>query len=83
MFYIFSHLIKEHFPSVIYSTWNYHEAGHGKGAPDGIEGTVKRTTDRLISEGKDIDSLQFLTTSLKENLRKVEIEIVNDSDIST
>lgn len=81
LFYVFSHLIKEHFPKLLYSTWNYHESGHGKGKPDGIGGTIKRTADRLVAEGKDVDSLDVLVTSLKENVRKVEINVVTNTDI--
>lgn len=35
-------------------TWNFSEAGHGKGAPDGIGATVKRLADRLVLRGTDI-----------------------------
>lgn len=34
-------------------TWSFFEAGHGKGAPDGVGGDLKRTADRLVSKGKD------------------------------
>ncbi|XP_039283002.1 uncharacterized protein LOC120351095 [Nilaparvata lugens] len=54
---------------------------HGKGTPDGIGGTVKRTADRLVAEGKDIDSIDVLCTYLKENLRKIEIHEIKDDDI--
>lgn len=29
-------------------TWNFFEASHGKGAPDGIGGTLKRSADTLV-----------------------------------
>lgn len=41
MFYVFSHLMKDFFPHLLLSTWTYFEAGHGKGIPDGMGGTVK------------------------------------------
>lgn len=41
-------------------TWNYSESGHGKGAPDGVGGTLKRTADQLIAEGKDLATFQDL-----------------------
>lgn len=41
-------------------TWSFFEAGHGKGAADGIGGVIKRTADRLVAHGKDItDATQF------------------------
>ena len=32
-------------------TWNFFKSGHGKGAADGIGGTVKREADRLVTHG--------------------------------
>ena len=36
------------------ASWNFHESGHGKGILDAIEGSVKRSTDELVKQGKDI-----------------------------
>jgi hypothetical protein len=35
-------------------TWNFFEAGHGKGAPDGIGAALKRTANDIVSKGIDI-----------------------------
>lgn len=35
-------------------TWNFFEANHGKGAPDGVGGVLKRIADDLVSKGTDI-----------------------------
>jgi len=35
-------------------TWNYFEAGHGKGAPDGVGGALKRSADAVVSSGADV-----------------------------
>ncbi|CAG6016110.1 unnamed protein product, partial [Menidia menidia] len=58
------------------------EKSHGKGAPDGVGGVLKRTADRLVSEGKDIpnpkrlyDSLLSVQTSIQ--LFYIEEEAVN------
>lgn len=40
--------------------WSFFEAGHGKGAPDGVGGLLKRTAERLGSEGKDIPNAKQL-----------------------
>jgi hypothetical protein len=35
-------------------SWNYFEAGHGKGAPDGVGAALKRFADGLVAKGVDI-----------------------------
>jgi hypothetical protein len=36
----------------VQASWHYFEAGHGKGACDGIGGVVKRTADTALKSGK-------------------------------
>lgn len=36
------------------STWNFFEAGHGKGPCDGLGGTTKRLADEAIKQGKAV-----------------------------
>ena len=43
-------------------TWNFLEAGHGKGAPDGIGGVIKRTADTLVTHGGDIETAEACLT---------------------
>lgn len=43
-----SQLYKD-FPQIHSITWNYSEAGHGKGAPDGVGATIKRTVDSYVN----------------------------------
>lgn len=83
MFYIFAKLIEEYFPYLEYSTWNYYEAGHGKGAPDGIGATVKRMADNLVAPGKDIHSLQTLVIALKDRLRSISIHVIDQKAINS
>ena len=52
-FFLFSTLIHEKYSFTV-ATWNFTEAGHGKSAADGVGGVVKRTADRLVSNGQDI-----------------------------
>jgi len=48
-------------PNIKSATWNFSEAGHGKGAMDGIGAVLKRTADRLVSQQRDITTVeQFL-----------------------
>nr|CAI5866096.1 unnamed protein product [Callosobruchus analis] len=56
MFAFITNQMYDYFPEVQSVTWNYHEAGHGKGAPDGIGGVCKRTADRIVAQGTDIRS---------------------------
>ena len=44
--------------------WNFLEAGHGKGAADGIGAVAKRTADRLISQGTSISTPPTLYRAL-------------------
>lgn len=51
-FYLFSqNIFEKQFKG---GTWSFFESGHGKGAADGIGGTVKRIADRIVAHGKDI-----------------------------
>jgi hypothetical protein len=34
--------------------WNFHESGHGKGTPDAVGGSLKRTADTRVRCGEDI-----------------------------
>ena len=36
------------------SSWNFLEAGHGKGAPDGVGGCLKRAADCILAKGQDL-----------------------------
>lgn len=80
LFYVFSNLNKQIFPSTVYSSWNYYEAGYDTGKPDGIGGTVKRSADRLVAEGKDVDKFELSIDFLKQNLMKIEIIIKEETD---
>lgn len=51
-----------------FGTWSYLESSHGKGAADGIGGTLKRTADRLVATGSDIKDVSFLK-KLKKKLK--------------
>lgn len=48
------------------ATWNFTEASHGKGAPDGVGGALKNLADRLVAYGTDIPN----AGALLENLSK-------------
>lgn len=76
IFYLFQHRLKEEFTELKFATWNYQEAGHGKGAPDGIGGTLKQTADRAVTQGTDIMDVAILAKVLSDKIRTIKIEVV-------
>lgn len=79
IFYMISQLYRE-FPQLKSITWNYLEAGHGKGAPDGVGAVLKRTADQVVRFGSDVDSLDAFLACLRPRI-KMEIRIVSRNDI--
>lgn len=80
IFYLLSNQIMRYVPTVQKVLWNYSESGHGKGAPDGVGGVLKRTADRIVACAKDIPDLETFVHLLKE-CQGVEIYTVSDKDI--
>ncbi|XP_052778140.1 uncharacterized protein LOC128215498 [Mya arenaria] len=63
-----------------YSTWNFLEAGHGKGAPDGVGATIKRHADQLVnSKGMDVMCAADLMDGLKDTTSKLMFEIKEEA----
>lgn len=81
MFYIIAKKLQHFLPNLQVFTWNYSESGHGKGAPDGIGGTLKRTADKKVSHGKDVENLAQLLSVFKEDCKGVTIFEVTEEDI--
>lgn len=54
--------------------WHYLEAGHGKGAADGVGGCLKRTADNLVAKGKYISNVSPLVELM--NLHCPGIKVV-------
>lgn len=84
MFFIMSQICKD-FPQITRVTWNYTEAGHGKGAPDGVGATLKRTADRMVIYGKDVGTFdQFhdlIVESVKNDGLNVVIKKIDEEDV--
>lgn len=80
MFYIISKLYWN-FPNLRLITWNFTEAGHGKGAADGVGATVKRVADAAVAKGKDIDNIKDFMTIVAQSAKNIKLEIVNDYQI--
>ncbi|GBP84581.1 hypothetical protein EVAR_64611_1 [Eumeta japonica] len=81
MFYfLVAHLI-EFYPAITHFTWNYHEAGHGKGAPDGVGAVCKRSADRLVGSGNDISSLNDLSEAIQKTCPNINVYLIDDMNI--
>lgn len=62
------------------ATWSFFEAGHGKGAADGVGAALKRKADNLVAYGKDIlDANQFFE-SVKESTN-IKVFLIEEHDI--
>lgn len=80
IFYMISQLYRD-FPQLKSITWNYLEAGHGKGAPDGVGAVLKRTADQVVRFGSDVESLNTFLACLRPRV-KIEIRVVSKNDIA-
>lgn len=63
-------------------TWNFLEAGHGKGPADGVGAAVKRNADSLVAKGIDIESGAKMYEELSKLKSAVTLFHVTDHDIS-
>lgn len=81
MFYIMAIKIPKRLPHVQKFTWNYTESGHGKGAPDGIGATCKRTADAVVAAGGDVENLDKFVEAIKQRCPKISLSIILDDAI--
>lgn len=79
-FYLFQSVV-ERYPLVTMATWNFSEAGHGKGAPDGVGGCLKRTADNIVAQGTDITTLPTLFNKLEEYCPNIKLWKISENDI--
>jgi hypothetical protein len=80
VFYIMSQL-QIYLPALSCVIWHYCECGHGKGAPDGIGGVLKRSADRLVAFGKYIIDINSFVQGLKSTVSNIKIEIVHEHEV--
>lgn len=80
MFYVMAKL-HWHYPNLSSVEWNYTETGHGKGAPDGVGGVIKRTADQIVARGHDIQNIESLASHLEKNVPGVLLKVVEESGI--
>ncbi|KAJ8678063.1 hypothetical protein QAD02_013850 [Eretmocerus hayati] len=70
------------YPQILTFSWNFSEAGHGKGPADGIGAVVKRAADDKVKYGADIMDLDSLMSALGDSVEKIHISPVSSDDIS-
>ncbi|CAG6016108.1 unnamed protein product [Menidia menidia] len=63
------------------TTWNFFPTSHGKGAPDGIGGTVKRTADNLIVRWNDIVNGNVFHEMVGKSLCSTKLYIITEADM--
>nr|CAI5843877.1 unnamed protein product [Callosobruchus analis] len=80
-FYTLCCELREQYPDIMMFTWNYHETGHGKGAPDGIGGTCKRTADQVIARGGDITDLKEFASIVSERCPSITANVIEECEI--
>lgn len=73
MFYLLLHKIIPLFDSLEECTWNYSEPGHGKGAPDGIGATLKKTCNKIVSCDKDISNYDQFLEAVQIEIKSIKI----------
>lgn len=75
MFFIITQLYTD-FSQLSKITWNYSEAGHGKGAPDGVGATLKRTADRTVLFGRDVGTYNQFYDLIKNQIENEQLNII-------
>ena len=78
-FYLFSTELVEHGFRKGY--WNFHTAGHGKGIPDGIGASLKRSADIRVKHGEDVVNATQFIKQMHQSGSKVEVYQIQEQDI--
>ena len=73
--------LRDYLPDVNEAEWHFFEASHGKGAPDGIGGALKRAADRIVSHGHDLRSAKDVYDALKSKETNIKLSYVGASDV--
>ncbi|KAE8750603.1 hypothetical protein FOCC_FOCC002583 [Frankliniella occidentalis] len=77
MFFLTTQYIPMLYPQITSIVYNYTEAGHGKGAPDGVGAMAKTTLDNAVQSGLDMESFKSAVELLKSKSKTVYIEEVD------
>ena len=63
-------------------TWNFSERSHGKGAPDGVGGVLKRKADMYVLGGSDLQTPRDLYEYLQKSSETVTVMWIEEEKIS-
>ena len=78
-FYLFAQLMLE--KGIQVATWNFHEAGHGKGIPDAVGASVKRVADSIVARGKDIPNAGVMYRELVATDSAVRLHYISEQEV--
>ncbi|PZC71940.1 hypothetical protein B5X24_HaOG212253 [Helicoverpa armigera] len=62
-------------------TWNFSERSHGKGALAGVGGSLKRTCNKTVANGRNIIDLDTFTDCSKVNCKGIMVISIDDSHV--
>ncbi|PZC79665.1 hypothetical protein B5X24_HaOG216064 [Helicoverpa armigera] len=79
-FFLFSQYITQRYGIQI-ASWNFCEAGHGKGPMDGVGAVIKRTADRLVAHGEDIPDFAAFVKAVETNITNIDISVVTEGNM--
>lgn len=85
MFAHLAELLPLLFPSVKTFTWNYTEAGHGKGPVDGVGADEKRWADKKVAQGDDMNTWEQFKNCLMNKgngSHKTKVFVVEGQDFT-
>lgn len=78
MFFLIATLLSKEF-SITSIIWHFTERGHGKGAPDGVGGCIKRLCDAHVAKGNDVSNLDDLMACLSVNCKGIQVFKIDES----
>ncbi|CAG2244389.1 unnamed protein product [Mytilus edulis] len=78
-FYLFSIEVFDH--GFKQASWNFHAAGHGKGIPDGIGASVKRSADLKSETWSRYCNVTDLCKQIWEANSSVNVYLIKEKDI--
>lgn len=81
IFFDLARKLTDAYPNIRDFTLNYREAGHGKGVPDGVGGTCKRTADKIVALGTDIATINDFAKELEKHCPGIYIFVVSQEEI--
>lgn len=59
--------------------WHYSASGHGKGAPDGVGGCLKRTADKHVAKGNDVNNIDTFIECVHQDCKGIDVIKIDDA----